>query len=220
MNNEKTNKIRVYFYNPATNGFLVEGIHTIPATAMPVSEQEFRLLVDGRAKGKEIVLMGNTLTLTSPKPSAYHHWNGTEWTISPEQQAVKKAEEIAKVRAEINALRDRKTNGGVYVEAVGKWIDSDATAERNILSVKGSFDLFGKAVGEIAWSCADNSILMIDKEKLTAIWQALMTTKTANHANALKHKAAVEQAENPLEYDYSGGWSKTYEDYIKEQQNG
>lgn len=209
-----------YFYDEQRKCFLVDDIHEIPSNAIAVDEKNYRLLVDGRAKGREIVLMGKTLTLTPVKPSPYHQWNGTEWAISPEQQAVKKAEEIAKVRAEINALRDRKTNGGVYVEAVGKWIDSDATAERNILSVKGSFDLFDKAVGEIAWSCADNSILMIDKEKLTAIWQALMTTKTANHANALKHKAAVEQAENPLEYDYSGGWSKTYEDYIKEQQNG
>lgn len=220
MNNEKTNKISVYFYNPATNGFLVEGLHTIPNHAIEVSESDFHRLTEAREQGAAIMIKNGEVISTPPRPTPFHTWNGTEWAISPEQQAVKKAEEIAKVRAEINALRDRKTNGGVYVEAVGKWIDSDATAERNILSVKGSFDLFGKAVGEIAWSCADNSILMINKTKLMAIWQALMTTKTANHANALKHKAAVEQAENPLEYDYSGGWSKSYEDYIKEQQNG
>lgn len=148
-------------------------------------------------------------------PSPCHYWDGTQWAISPEQQAVKKAEDIAKIREQINALRDRKINGGVYVEAVDKWLDTDATAERNILSVKASYDLFGDM--EIAWTCADNSILMIDKAKLMLIWQALMAAKTGNHANALRHKAAVEQADDPLAYDYSDGWSKTYQEHLNEQ---
>ncbi|HDL3311443.1 TPA: DUF4376 domain-containing protein, partial [Mannheimia haemolytica] len=36
---------------------------------------------------------------------------------------------------------------------------------------------------------------------------------------ARQHKAALEQAENPLEYDYSAGWTKTYADYLEEQAN-
>lgn len=155
---------------------------------------------------------------TTPlEPSALSEWDGEAWVVSAEQQAVKKAEDIAKVREAINALRDRKINGGVYVEAVDKWIDTDATAERNILSVKASYDLFGDM--EIVWTCADNSILMIDKDKLILIWQALMTAKTGNHANAMRHKAALEQADDPLAYDYSGGWTQCYHDYLKEQNN-
>ena len=120
-------------------------------------------------------------------------------------------EQRQQVRNAINALRDKTDAGGVYVEAVDKWLDTDAAAERNILSVKASYDLFGDM--EIAWTCADNSILMIDKAKLMLIWQALMAAKTGNHANALRHKAAVEQSENPLEYDYSTGWTTTYGEY-------
>ncbi|MDG6275024.1 DUF4376 domain-containing protein, partial [Glaesserella parasuis] len=101
--------------------------------------------------------------------------------------------------------------GGVYVPAIDKWIDTDATAERNILSVKATFDLFGDQ--EIPWTFADNSVAMINKEKLLVIWQTLMEAKTGNHANALKHKAMVEQVENPLEYDYSSGWTQTYEEF-------
>ena len=157
---------------------------------------------------------------TALKPTnSYCEWNGAEWVISPEQQATLLAEQREQVRSKINEFRDRKINGGVYVEAVGKWLDTDATAERNILSVKASFDLFGDSVGEIAWTCADNSILMINKDKLMLIWQALMQAKTDNHANALRHKAAVEQSDNPLDYDYSDGWTQCYHDYIKEQGN-
>ncbi|KDB44903.1 DUF4376 domain-containing protein, partial [Glaesserella parasuis] len=65
----------------------------------------------------------------------------------------------------------------------------------------------------IPWTFADNSVAMINKEKLLVIWQTLMEAKTGNHANALKHKAMVEQVENPLEYDYSSGWTQTYEEY-------
>ncbi|RRN04754.1 DUF4376 domain-containing protein [Bibersteinia trehalosi] len=206
-----------YFYEQTKKTFLVDSIHKIPDSAIKVTDKEYELLIDGRARGKEIILMGNTLTLTPVKPSAYHEWNGTKWVITQSQQEIKHAKEITKMRETINVFRDQKINGGVYVEAVGKWIDTDATAERNLLSVKSSFDLFGEEVGEIAWTCADNSTLMIDKSKLMLIWQALMQAKTGNHANALRHKAAVEQAENPLEYDYSDGWSKTYEDYLNEK---
>lgn len=181
------------------------------------TQEEINAISASITGGGSVWLENGKLKTSGRAPSPYHHWDGEGWVIDPEQQAAKNAEDIAKMREAINALRDRKINGGVYVEAVGKWIDTDATAERNILSVKASFDLFGDAVGEIAWTCADNSILMIDKAKLMLIWQALMTAKTGNHANALRHKAAVDQAENPLEYDYSSGWTACYSDYLAEQ---
>lgn len=150
--------------------------------------------------------------LTALKPeSELCEWNGSKWVINPEKQAELKALQQEQVRQAINALRDNKINGGVYVPAIDKWIDTDATAERNILSVKATFDLFGDQ--EIPWTFADNSVAMINKEKLLIIWQVLMQAKTGNHANALKHKAMVEQVENPLEYDYSSGWTQTYEEF-------
>lgn len=151
--------------------------------------------------------------LTALKPeSELCEWNGSAWVISSEKQAELKAQQQEQVRQTINALRDKKINGGVYVPAIDKWIDTDATAERNILSVKATFDLFGDQ--EIPWTFADNSVAMINKEKLLVIWQVLMEAKTGNHANALKHKAMVEQVENPLEYDYSSGWTQTYEEFV------
>lgn len=198
------------FYDDTHGGF-------VPEQAMEISEELYIALLEGQAQGKQIVEQDGKPVLVEPPPSPYHHWGGEGWVIDPEQQAVKKAEDIAKMREAINTLRDRKINGGVYVEAVDKWIDTDATAERNILSVKASFDLFGEKLDDIAWTCADNSILMLNKDKLLLIWQALMQAKTSNHANALRHKAAVEQSDNPLDYDYSDGWSKTYQEFLNEQ---
>lgn len=91
-----------YCYDLTKKTFLVEGMHTIPSTAIKVSDREYQLLIDGRAKGREIVLMGSTLTLTPVKPSVYHEWDGKQWVISPEQQqALILAEKSAKL-AEIN----------------------------------------------------------------------------------------------------------------------
>lgn len=187
-------------------------------SAVKISDELHRTLIEGQAQGKQIVEgLDGLPMLAEPQPSQYHEWDGSAWKISPERQSTLLAEQREKVRSKINEFRDRKINGGVYVEAVGKWIDTDAVAERNILSVKASFDLFGDQLGDIAWTCADNSILMIDKAKLMQIWQALMQAKTGNHANALRHKAAVEQSDDPLSYDYSDGWTQCYHDYIKEQ---
>lgn len=146
-----------------------------------------------------------------PPPTSEHEWQDGQWVLSIDKAEMIKQEQIIHVRDAINTLRDKKTNGGVYVPAIDKWIDTDATAERNILSVKATFDLFGDQ--EIPWTFADNSVAMINKEKLLVIWQVLMEAKTNNHANALKHKAMVEQVENPLEYDYSSGWTQTYEEF-------
>lgn len=190
-------------------------------SSVKISDDLHAQLIEGQAQGKQIVAgLDGVPMLVEPQPSQYHHWDGSAWVISDEQQATLLAEQREQVRSKINEFRDRKINGGVYVEAVGKWLDTDATAERNILSVKASFDLFGDAAGEIAWTCADNSTLMINKDKLMLIWQALMQAKTGNHANAKRHKAAVEQSDNPLDYDYSGGWTQCYHDYLAEQGNG
>ncbi|GAB1657890.1 Uncharacterised protein [Mannheimia haemolytica] len=206
-----------YYLDLNQKSLLNDQLDDIPQQSLPISDEDVKKLLGGLKAGGILYLKDDVVKVTPPCPSQAHEWNGSEWIILAEKQAILLESQRQQVRDAINALRDKKINGGVYVPDIGKWIDTDATAERNILSVKASFDLFGDAVGEIAWTCADNSLLMIDKAKLMAIWQALMTAKTGNHANALKHKAAVELAENPLEYDYSSGWTQSYEDFINEQ---
>ncbi len=71
-----------YFFDKTQQTFLVEGIHTIPADAITVSNEVYQTLIDGRARGCEIIVSkDNKLSLTTPKPSSNHTWNGKEWTI-------------------------------------------------------------------------------------------------------------------------------------------
>ena len=72
----------MYFYDVTNKAFLVTGIHQIPATAVLVNTDEYQTLIDGRASGCEIIVSkDNKLSLTTPKPSPNHKWNGKEWTI-------------------------------------------------------------------------------------------------------------------------------------------
>ena len=204
-----------YFYDVDSKSFLVEGIHQIPKTAIKVSEKEYQLLTAGRNKGKEIVVMNGAPTLTSVRPSKFHQWNNKDWTITPEQQALRKAESIEKMRAKINAKRDEVDAGGVFIPQINKWIDSDEKAYQNILSVNASLDLLGDM--SIPWTWADNSNISINRETLVLIVGTLLQTKQANHANALAHKQAMMELDDPESYDFSTGWAKTYADHVSEQ---
>ncbi|MFC1014298.1 DUF4376 domain-containing protein [Pasteurella multocida] len=177
--------------------------------AIELSEERYTELLAGQAQGKIIVSnsQGEPI-LTEPSPTEYHEWDGEKWAISAEKQAEIKLLQQEKMREKINALRDEKINGGVYVPELGKWFDSDARAERSLNSVKSTFDLLGDM--EITWTCADNTQVQINKEKLILVWKAIMQAQQQNHANALHHKAEMMKAENPVNYDYSAGWTEVY----------
>ncbi|OAQ15036.1 tail fiber assembly protein [Bibersteinia trehalosi Y31] len=206
-----------YFYDLSQKAFLVQGIHNIPQSAIPVLEKDYQLLISGRNNGREIVLMGNTLTLSSVRPSSYHTWTGTAWSISDEDKQVLLSQQQEQMRLAINTKRDQTDAGGVFVEALGKWVDSDEKAYQNILGVKASLDLLGDM--DIPWTWADNTTSIINRTMLAVIVGALLQAKQQNHANALKHKKAMMAEDNPLDYDYSQGWSKTYADHLAEVGN-
>ncbi|HHW7449300.1 DUF4376 domain-containing protein [Pasteurella multocida subsp. multocida] len=199
----------MYFFDEKTNGFYIEGLHVITEDMTLISEQHYKQLIEGQSQGKQIVVNkhGKPI-LADSQPTQYHEWDGEKWAISAEKQAEIKLLQQEKMREKINALRDEKINGGVYVPELGKWFDSDARAESSLNSVKSTFDLLGDM--EITWICADNTPVQINKEKLILVWKAIMQAQQQNHANALHHKAEMMKAENPLNYDYSAGWTEVY----------
>ncbi|HDR1414533.1 TPA: DUF4376 domain-containing protein [Pasteurella multocida] len=174
-----------------------------------ISEEEYIHLLNGQANGRKIVVNseGKPILADHP-PTQYHEWDGEKWSISSEKQTEIKQLQQEQMREQINALRDQKINGGVYVPELNKWFDSDARAERSLNSVKSTFDLLGDM--EITWICADNTPVQINKEKLILVWKAIMQAQQQNHANALHHKEEMMKAENPLDYDYSAGWTEVY----------
>ena len=79
----------MYFYDSNINGFLVDGVHDIPASAKQLSDELYHSLLNGQSQGKQIIAdkTGNPV-LINPQPSAAHELNldTLTWEISPEKQ--------------------------------------------------------------------------------------------------------------------------------------
>lgn len=149
-----------------------------------------------------------------PKPSEFHEWNGVEWII----QAEKKAELIRKqkddIRAEINAKRDACVNGGVFVPEINKWVDTDDKGRSTLVEIKADFDLNGND-NTYTLICADNTAQVIRFEDFKAVWNAVKTLKEKMYENAYMHKLLLEQSASPKDYNWSSGWSKTYQEHLE-----
>lgn len=190
-----------YFFDG--NSILTKGINDIPNNAIPIDDELYQSIVDAKTNNRIVSIKNGTIFFEQS---------------NNEPQAELLIEQREQIRQAINAKRDQTDASGVFVAQIGKWVDSDDKAYQNILGVKASLDLLGDM--EISWTWADNSSSTINRQTLAVIVGALLQAKQANHANAIKHKEAVMLADNPLEYDYSTGWTKTYADFIKGKQNG
>ena len=198
----------VYYYQ---NGFLHTD-DTPPEGAVALTAAEHEALVVGQCAG-QIVMPGKdgkpVLAPLAPCPSST--WDGEQWHLDPECAAKLKAEQQKEVWERIKDKRYDNLRHGVYAKSVGKWFQTDDATRLQYLalaleSVTGGFKK------PINWKTMDNSFLMLTPELLREIMQAMHDDEEADFINAEKHKAAMLQAENPLEYDYSDGWTANFDE--------
>ena len=201
------------FFNDDNGGF-------VPSGAINISEELYLSLLDGQAKGKQIITNKNGMpVLIEPQPSESHKLNldTLQWDVSPEKQADLLIKQRAEIRAQINAKRDECVNGGVFVPEINKWVDTDDKGRSTLVKIKADFDLNGKN-NTYTLICADNTAQIIHFEEFKAVWNAVKTLKEKMYENAYMHKVLLEQSENPTDYNWSTGWSKTYQEHLNEQQ--
>lgn len=122
------------------------------------------------------------------------------------------------IRDAINTLRDKKINGGVYVSQIDKWVDTDEQGRSTLVEMKADFDLNGKD-NTYTLICADNTARVINFDEFKAVWDAVKTLKEKMFENAYMHKVLLEHSDDPLTYDWSIGWSKTYAEHLAEVGN-
>lgn len=135
--------------------------------------------------------------------------------LTAEQRIQFRAAHQAQMWERIKQKRYQAGLGGVYIERVGKWFQTGEEEKTKYLGLDKVID----KVGEIDWKCADNSFIKLDRALLDDIFMQMVVTENADHLNAEKHRLAMLEADNPLEYDYSAGWTKTYADYLEELSN-
>lgn len=136
--------------------------------------------------------------------------------IEGEAYAHLNLEEQRKLVAEqINALRDKKTAGGVYLPAVKHWFDTDSDAQVNILGAYNAMKMLN--LSERTWRTFDNQEVKLSFAEFEQLYLAVVNVKDQNHFNAVAHKKAVEKSDSPLSYDYSSGWTETFEEHFAKE---
>lgn len=154
------------------------------------------------------------LTLTAP-PSELHQWNGKTWTLSKEDAAAVKAEQQAEMWERIKAKRAQSCHAGIYIKSLEKWLHSDADSRQQYTFLR----TLDKLPENLMWKTVDNSFVPMTRALLDELSLKLIADEQHDFQNAERHKAAMLKAENPLEYDYSSGWSAA-ELMDKEVQHG
>ena len=153
------------------------------------------------------------LTLIAP-PSELHQWNGKAWVLSKEAAAAVKAEQQAEMWERIKAKRAQSCHAGIYIKSLKKWLHSDADSRQQYTFLR----TLDKLPENLMWKTVDNSFVPMTRELLDELSLKLIADEQHDFQNAERHKAAMLKAENPLDYDYSDGWSAA--ELMKEASNG
>ncbi|MCW9698213.1 DUF4376 domain-containing protein [Avibacterium sp. 20-129] len=138
-----------------------------------------------------------------------------EFSLVDTPQAELKVALIEKISELINTKRNECVNGGVYVKQINKWVDTDKAGQDNLVQIKADFDLNGKEQ-QFSLICADNTVYQLNFDDFLAVWNAVRELKTSMYENAYMHKLLLKNSENPTDYDWSIGWSKTYKEYLED----
>ncbi|WP_109079243.1 DUF4376 domain-containing protein [Aggregatibacter kilianii] len=202
--------MKVFFKKENTNEYVI-----YPEPEDKDAYHEIDVADDVDLDTKRLVEKNGKMTLVEAPENEFYTWNGQRWTLLKKNQTALLAEQRAIIRAKINAKRDQCVNGGTYVAAIGKWVDSDEKGRATLVEIKADFDLNGKD-NTYTLICADNSAKTINFEEFKAVWDAVKTLKEKMFENAYMHKVLLEQAEDPMNYDWSIGWAQTYAEAISE----
>ena len=104
----------MYFYDSNINGFLVDGVHDIPASAKQLSDELYHSLLNGQSQGKQIIAdKTGQPALIEPQPSAAHELNldTLTWEISAEKQTALFAQQKEGLLNKLADKADQLKNG-------------------------------------------------------------------------------------------------------------
>lgn len=143
-----------------------------------------------------------------PPPSALHTWDAAKktWVLDKAAAQILKAAQQEEMWTRIKQKRHDNLRGGVYVKSIGEWLHSDDESRAQYTFMRTMPTLPEKMV----WKTMDNTFVPMTKALLDELSLQLLADEQADFANAERHRAAMLKADNPLDYDYSGGWTANY----------
>lgn len=227
----------IYNYDPATGAYVSTsiaetsprepGVFLIPAHATEIAPPErepltwpvfdaitatWSLVPDHRggvyystATGQrvEITDLGKTpadLGLTDQEPPA----GPVVFVAGAWQRDVAAAK--AEIWDRIKAERDRRTQAGGY-QAGGKWFHSDTFSRTQQIGLV----MLGAGIPPgMMWKTMDGSFIEMTPTLAQQVFAAAAAQDLATFAAAEAHKAAMEAAADPADYDFSTGWAAVF----------
>ena len=143
-----------------------------------------------------------------PPPSALHTWDAAKktWVLDKAAAQVLKAAQQEEMWTRIKQKRHDNLRGGVDVKSIGEWLHSDDESRAQYTFMRTMPTLPEKMM----WKTMDNTFVHMTKALLDELSLQLLADEQADFANAERHRAAMLKADNPLDYDYSGGWTANY----------
>lgn len=185
------------------NAFYSDDLSDVPAGAVEISDAQHAELLAALNAGSLIL---PDLSVTPPRPSGLHTWDGKAWVLDKAAAQQHKAAQQEEMWTRIKQKRHGNLRGGVYVKSIGKWLHSDDESRAQYTFMRTMPQLPEK----MAWKTMDNAFVPMTKALLDELSLQLLADEQADFANAERHRAAMLKADNPLDYDYSGGWTANY----------
>ena len=176
-----------------------------PEGARPVSPEQHAELLAALNSG---CIVSDDLTVSPPRPSEYHEWDGKKWKISKADAARLKTAAIASVWERIKQKRHENLRGGVYVESAAKWFHSTDEARQQYTFMR----TLPQLPPDLMWKTMDGGFVKLTRELLDELSLKMLADEQKDFANAERHRALLEQAEQPETYDYSDGWTEIYKE--------
>lgn len=191
------------YFDYAVQTFYDDAIHReLPESVVAIDEAQHTVLLDALNRGAKIKADLSVLE----RPSLSHEWDSDSqtWLVNPQL----KAEQQSQMWARIKQKRHDNLRSGVYIQSVGKWLhnDDDSRAQYTFMRTMATLP------ENMLWKTMDNRFIPMTRELLDELSMQLLLDEQADFANAERHRAAMLQADNPLDYDYSSGWTATFQD--------
>ena len=127
-----------------------------------------------------------------------------QWVINPELDAYKYLAQQDEIWELIKKRRLQAVTSGVYVESVGKWFHTDEVSVTTYSTIAGMIALDNYE--PLQWKVMDNTWLLLTVPLFKELQTTISTKTNVIYTVAEQHKAAMLQADNPLDYDFSTGW--------------
>lgn len=185
------------------NAFYSDDLGDVPAGAVEISDAQHAELLAALNAG---CLILPDLSITPPRPSALHTWDGKTWVLDEAATQAHKTAQQEEMWTRIKQKRHGNLRGGVYVKSIGKWLHSDDESRAQYTFMRTLPALPEK----MAWKTMDNTFVPMTQALLDELSLQLLADEQADFANAERHRAAMLKADNPLDYDYSDGWTANY----------